>query len=214
MDDRLETPPFLSSFADRFPRSGLRQLFGRGWLVPWIGRSHGNPLSEILQYLLVQSRSVLRHPQILELVPNRLQEEALLGFAGDDGGAFAPSLQQSVLEVQDQFRLRLARAVVALVAMLHQYRPNLRLEEIIPLVGSQGEGEEQEKLEKDNFFHAGFRYSLEKLVGKSNHCKFVLPVFPWFQNHGVLPEQSGARASSSISRPDKEVFSVFLPAKD
>ncbi len=41
-------------------------------------------------------------------MPDRLQEEALLGFAGHDGGAFAPSLQQSVLEVQDQFRLRLA----------------------------------------------------------------------------------------------------------
>ena len=174
--DWLETPPFLSSFADRFPRSGLRQLFGRGWLVSWVGSSHRNPLAEILQYLLVQSRSVLRHPQILELVPDRLQKEALLGFPGHDGGAFAPSLQQSVLEVQDQFRLRLARAVVALVAMLHQYRPNLRLEEIIPLVGSHGEGEEQEKLEKDNFFHAGFRYSLKKLF----ESKAITNSYYWF----------------------------------
>ena len=69
-------------------------------------------------------------------MPNRLEEQTLLGFPRRDGRALAPSLEHASLVVQGQLGLRLARAIVTLVAMLDQDGPNLRLKELDALVSS------------------------------------------------------------------------------
>src|SRR5262249_27721164 len=75
-----------------------------------------------------------RHLQIAILVAYRLEKEALLRRARDDGGSALAALQEPGTAVQPQFRLRLLHAV-AFVAVFREERADFLLEELDPLAG-------------------------------------------------------------------------------
>ena len=73
-------------------------------------------------------------------MPYGLQEQALVGLARHDGRTFAPTFQYAVPVVQSQLPFRLARTVMALIAMFHQHGSNLRFEKIDAFICKEADG--------------------------------------------------------------------------
>ena len=95
-----------------------------------IGRAHAHPGDEIV-HLRRRELSLGRHPHVGLSVAHRLDEQALLGIAGDDGRAADAALFPAASPVEGQPDLRrAARRAVALVAVVGEDRPDLAFEEL------------------------------------------------------------------------------------
>jgi hypothetical protein len=106
-----------------------------GHAVARVGRAHLHPRLEVRDYLI---RELLlgRHRRVLVLVPQRLDEEAPVRVARDDGRSGDAALANTVAGVEQELAphlLRLGR--VALVAGVRQHRADLLLEERELLLG-------------------------------------------------------------------------------
>ena len=119
--ERLQRPPRRFVCALRFERAVAR-----------IGRAHFHPRHEVGDDRVRQLRLLRRHGRVGVLVPHGLDELARVRLAGDDSGlpAVAASLPaRARVEKQPGLQLFRLRAM-ALVAVLHEHRPDLLLEEL------------------------------------------------------------------------------------
>ena len=102
---------------------------GRG-LVAGIGCTHVDPFFEVGDHL-VRQFSCRRHLEAVVLEGG--EQQALLLLMWHDGGAALPTLGHAVTGIDEQVCLELAcpegLGGVALIAVLHEHRPNFRLEE-------------------------------------------------------------------------------------
>ena len=133
--DRLERPPRLVGGGDagaascrlrrdprppRSPPPPLAPLAARAPICTQRGQVGDLPVRELL---------LRRHLQVVVLVADRLDQQALLRVAGDDDGAGLAAVHHAGLRVEPQVALVLLGAV-AWIAVLGQERPDGRLEEL------------------------------------------------------------------------------------
>ena len=107
--------------------------FARGLAVARIGRADFHPLLEVGDHLGGELVLLRRHGHvgILVLVAHGDEEQALLGLAGDDGGAAVAAFEHRFCGVEQQAALDfLAAGAVAFVATLHEDGPDFFLEKI------------------------------------------------------------------------------------
>ena len=140
LPDRLKAPPLFPVVADRLPGGQRAQLLGRGRRVPRVGRAQADPAGEVGDDRVRELRVSLGHPGTSLPVPDRLDEEALLGLAGDEGRAGIAPRAQARPVVERQSPLGLVPTVVALVTALDKHGANPRLEELGPGLAGQGGG--------------------------------------------------------------------------
>ena len=97
--------------------------------VARVGCPHRHPALEVGDHLVGQLL-LGRHLEVVVLVADRLDQQALLEVARHDRGAEVAPLADALPRVEHEVRLDLlGRRGVALVAVLDQHRADLRLEE-------------------------------------------------------------------------------------
>ena len=96
--------------------------------VPRIGRSHLHPFLE-RRDLVVGELAVRRHLQVVALILDRLDDERLRRITSHEGRAGVAPLQHARLRVEQQAPLLVGVGGVAVVAVVDEDRPDLRLEE-------------------------------------------------------------------------------------
>src|SRR6185436_6017207 len=101
--ERLERPVAL-------PRLDVDALLGggRGALPAGIGRAALHPRLEVRDHL-GRELALRRHLELLVLVADRLDEEALVEVARDDGRAGLAALEQALARVDVELALQLLR---------------------------------------------------------------------------------------------------------
>ena len=120
-------------------------FFHRRRLRPGVLRPHRailHPRREVGDFLL-RELGLGRHLQVLVLVANRLDEQALARLAGDERGARVAALEHGLTRVEQQAALHLlARRAVALETTLGKHGTNALLEELAALIRAGGRDEQ------------------------------------------------------------------------
>ena len=140
IDGRLEGPPGGPLVADGRPIGfgvgGVRN----GRRIPRVEGSPSNPVGEVPGDLLGELRGVGGH-LVAVVVGQRPDQHALLRFARHDRRPRVAPGPQRLPPVEGQAPLLLAVAVVTALAVLHEHRPDLRLEERgLAIVATSGDG--------------------------------------------------------------------------
>ena len=132
--------PMFATFFDAHTVGRLGRCGGheRGRVRARVGGAELHPLDEVGD-LRRRERLFRRHLELLVPMPDALDEQRVVGFAGHDGRTGFAALGPAVARVEAQAALGLLRAgAVALVAMLGEQRPNAFLEECDALLRSGG----------------------------------------------------------------------------
>jgi hypothetical protein len=111
---RLEAPPFHALGGDLGPRAREGFLCR---LIARVRRAEGDPFLEIRDHRWFELRALGGHLEVVLLVLDRAEQQALGGFAGDDHRAALAALLPAGARVEAEAALLLLRAV-ALVTML------------------------------------------------------------------------------------------------
>ncbi len=187
-DGRLEGPEFAAlldvdlGLGDGFP-------FG-----PGIGRAHGDPLLEGLDF----ERGELAlggHLEVLVLVADRMEQQAFLGLAGNDGGSGVAAGLPAGHVVEPEAALDLLLSRMAFVAFFDQQGADLGFEEGEALAGlgvrSRNEQQGNRRENKPTDGRAYPRMRRRRSVGRLCH--------PWGDS-GILRQMREHCSERCLSR--------------
>jgi len=139
--------PELPAFCDRQPSL----LLGDGSTAAWVWRAHPDPGFERGDFR-VRKLPVFRHLKIAIMVTHRLDQEALVRIAGNNGRTGITAGGPTFPGIEPQPALHLLAHAVAIQAMLRQQRADLLLKERLPWIGKsrRRKQREEEKVDRAN----------------------------------------------------------------
>lgn len=96
----------------------MLDFFFGGWFVAGVGEADFDPVFKVVDGLVGEFRAVLGHAEIFEVVADGFNEEALVGFADDDGGAVF--FEEAGAEVECEIAFGFGVRVMAFVAVFDE----------------------------------------------------------------------------------------------